>query len=219
MFLNQLDELSGNIQIHVLDISLSTLSTIENHLDKTPNEYIRWRFQFGDDREGLDKATMKLTDEESKRLEEPIEYTFKTESGQIKKEKRVISKLTGQRRETEGRKKDYEYETTWKDKGRESNSWILTDTLIKYNKLYEKLIKQIDQKISARENMFSRPLTQQNVEKHLNYTGLEPEYASHFRINALSGGQKVKVVLPQQCGINHIFLFLMNLQIILIETL
>ena len=33
--------------------------------------------------------------------------------------------------------------------------------------------------------MFSRPLTQQNVEKHLADTGLEPEYASHFRINAL----------------------------------
>jgi elongation factor 3 len=138
---------------------------------------------------------MKLTEEESNQLEEPIEYSFKTESGQIKKEKRAISKLTGQRRETEGRKKEYEYETMWKDKGRDSNSWILSDTLIKYNKLYEKVIKQIDQKISARENMFSRPLTQQNVEKHLNDTGLEPEYASHFRINALSGGQKVKVVL------------------------
>ena len=168
---------------------------IEKHLDKTPNEYIRWRFQFGDDREGLDNASMKLTEEESKQLEEPIEFSYKTESGQIKKDKRVISRLTGQRRETEGRKKDFEYETSWKDKGQESNSWILADTLIKYNKLYEKVIKQIDQKIAARENMFSRPLTQQNVEKHLADTGLEPEYASHFRINALSGGQKVKVVL------------------------
>jgi elongation factor 3 len=168
---------------------------IEKHLDKTPNEYIRWRFQFGDDREGLDNASMKLTDSESKQLEEPIEFSYKTESGQIKKEKRIISRLTGQRRETEGRKKDFEYETSWKDKSQESNSWILADTLIKYNKLYEKVIKQIDQKIAARENMFSRPLTQQNVEKHLTDTGLEPEYASHFRINALSGGQKVKVVL------------------------
>ena len=53
----------------------------------------------------------------------------------------------------------------------------------------------IDQKISARENMFSRPLTTENVERHLGDTGLESEYASHFRINALSGGQKVKVVL------------------------
>ena len=40
-----------------LDILLSTHFTIEKHLDKTPNEYIRWRFQFGDDREGLDNAS------------------------------------------------------------------------------------------------------------------------------------------------------------------
>ena len=43
--------------------------------------------------------------------------------------------------------------------------------------------------------MASRPLTTQNVEKHLGDTGLESEYASHYRIGALSGGQKVKVVL------------------------
>ena len=35
----------------------------------------------------------------------------------------------------------------------------------------------------------------ENVEKHLSDTGLESEYASHYRIGALSGGQKVKVVL------------------------
>jgi ABC-type multidrug transport system ATPase subunit len=40
-----------------------------------------------------------------------------------------------------------------------------------------------------------RPLTQRNVEEHLNDVGLAPEYGSHFRLSALSGGQKVKVVL------------------------
>ena len=53
----------------------------------------------------------------------------------------------------------------------------------------------IDQRISNKLNMASRPLTQENVEKHLGDTGLEAEYASHYRIGALSGGQKVKVVL------------------------
>ena len=38
---------------------------IEQHLEKTPNEYIRWRFQHGDDKEALAKDTMQLTDEES----------------------------------------------------------------------------------------------------------------------------------------------------------
>ena len=50
-------------------------------------------------------------------------------------------------------------------------------------------------KIANREMVAARPLTNENVEKHLNNIGLEPEYASHYRIGALSGGQKVKVVL------------------------
>ena len=43
--------------------------------------------------------------------------------------------------------------------------------------------------------MYQRPLTGPEVEKHLGDLGLQPEYASHHRISALSGGQKVKVVL------------------------
>ena len=50
-------------------------------------------------------------------------------------------------------------------------------------------------KILARESMLARPLTSQNVERHLGDVGLEAEYATHFRIGALSDGQKVKVVL------------------------
>ena len=52
--------------------------------------------------------------------------------------------------------------------------------------------------------MLSRPLTMENVEKHLSDTGLESEYASHYRMAALSGGQKVKVVLAVAIGINRI---------------
>jgi elongation factor 3 len=59
---------------------------IENHLTKTPNEYIRWRFANGDDREGCDKVTMKLSPSDEKELSQEIEYIFKNESGQIKKD-------------------------------------------------------------------------------------------------------------------------------------
>jgi len=169
---------------------------IENHLEKTPNEYIRWRFEFGDDREGLDKASMKMSEKDAEELAKPVEYKWKNEKDQIKKEMRVINRLTGTRREAEGKKKNvFEYEVNWKDKSMDSNSWFKADDLIKFHKIYEKALRLIDAKIAAREAMFARPLTQGNVEKHLNDVGLEPEYGTHFRINALSGGQKVKVVL------------------------
>ena len=168
---------------------------IESHLNKTPNEYIRWRFEFGDDREGLDKAAMKLSESDTASLAEPVEYTWKSERGEIKKEKRVIEKCTGQRKEDDNKKKCFLYEVKWKGKDNESNTWYSAEALEKFNKIYTKVIRMIDQKIANRESMAARPLTQANVEKHLSDTGLEPEYASHFRINALSGGQKVKVVL------------------------
>ena len=163
---------------------------IEKHLNKTPNEYIRWRFAFGDDREGLDKATMKLSEEDIQSLAQEIEYSFKTESGQIKKEKRVIEKCTGQRREMEGRKKEYEYEVKWADKPFDSNSWLTSVELVKFNKIYEKVIRMIDQRISNKLNMASRPLTQENVEKHLDRQRLNTQVTG---VGALCG-QKVKLI-------------------------
>jgi elongation factor 3 len=40
-----------------------------------------------------------------------------------------------------------------------------------------------------------RPFLQVNVEKHLEDVGLDREFGTHHRMSALSGGQKVKVVL------------------------
>lgn len=53
----------------------------------------------------------------------------------------------------------------------------------------------VDDSIAMRASAYGRPLTMANVEKHLEAVGLEAEFASHMRIRALSGGQKVKVVL------------------------
>ena len=168
---------------------------IENHLDKTPNQYIRWRYAFGNDREGLDKASMKLSEEEEESLRQPIEFKFKAENGSLKTEKRTIYKLTGQRRDSEGNKKLFEYEVHWENKSFEQNSWLKEADLVKYNPIYTKVVRMINQKIESQENTLRQPLTEENVERHLKEIGLESEYATHFRIGALSGGQKVKVVL------------------------
>jgi elongation factor 3 len=168
---------------------------IENHLDKTPNEYLRWRFQYGDDREGLDKASMKMSDKDMEALSSPVEWVFKNEKGDTKKDKRVIERMTANRREDPKKKKNYEYEIQWKGKGMDSNSWVSPEQLIKWNRIYEKQLRIIDAKIAAREMAYSRPLTEANVERHIADVGLEAEYGTHFRIGALSGGQKVKVVL------------------------
>merc|ERR1711998_706747 len=56
-------------------------------------------------------------------------------------------------------------------------------------------MKAVDLKLAQLAGMFIKPLSTKNVEQHLADTGLEAEYGTHFRINSLSGGQKVKVVL------------------------
>jgi len=99
---------------------------IENHLDKTPNEYIRWRYEFGEDKEGLAKDTLKLTPEEEKLQKEPI--VFAQESGPA--QKRVVEKLTGGRKD--GGKKENQYEVKWVGLSHESNSYV------KQNKLEER---------------------------------------------------------------------------------
>merc|ERR1711959_681162 len=48
---------------------------------------------------------------------------------------------------------------------------------------------------NSKMGLTSRPLTTKYVTEQLQELGLEEEYSAHVRINQLSGGQKVKVVL------------------------
>ncbi len=66
---------------------------IENHLDISANEYIHWRYANGNDREGLEKTTRIVTENE-KRMREPIVAEFVDAEGTMKKEKAIIKRLT-----------------------------------------------------------------------------------------------------------------------------
>jgi len=60
---------------------------------------------------------------------------------------------------------------------------------------WDKACKKVDVKVAQAASGMFRPLTSSNVESHLKNVGLDAEFATHHRISALSGGQKVKVVL------------------------
>jgi len=161
---------------------------IEQHLDKSPNEYIRWRYEGGEDKEARQKATAQVSPEEQKKMDKPFEVSVKLEDGSTKKEKRVVKKLMARRKV----KKEYHYEVNWKGKTMDDNSWYPRDMLEKRGFL--KWMKALDARLSASQAM-GKPLTARNVEEHLGNVGLESEHATHSRIRDLSGGQKVKVVL------------------------
>ena len=164
---------------------------IEHHLEKTPNEYIRWRYEHGSDKEGLEKVTTKLTAEDEANMAKPMIIEYKLEDGKIKQEKRVFKRFTDGRRQA-NKSKEQEYEIEWMgDSG--FKSWVLRTKLVQAG--FEKALKHCDERIAAKATQLVRPLTQKFVENHLNDVGLEAEFATHTRIGALSGGQKVKVVL------------------------
>ena len=153
---------------------------IEQHLDKTPNEYIRWRFQHGDDKEALVKDTMTLTDEEKARCKEPCVFELKDDKGNVSKVKWRIEKLTGGRKQI---KKEYEYEVQFVGMDYNSNRYVSSAKLAKWG--FEKHMKVVDEKVAQRAGAFSTPLTNVNVEKHLEDVGLDKEFGTHTRGGAL----------------------------------
>merc|ERR1711883_49150 len=60
---------------------------------------------------------------------------------------------------------------------------------------YLKIVQREDEKQAAAAGLMSKSLTQPSIEKHLADFAVDAEAASHTHISALSGGQKVKVVI------------------------
>jgi len=166
---------------------------IESHLTKTPNEYIRWRYaNNGEDKESLVKVTMQFSDEEIKLQKTPYEIQFTDEeSGKISKVKKVVAELVGGRKTN--KQKDYEYEVRYAGSSVDSGEYLPGKTLKKMG--WDKGMKAVDMKIAQRAGLYVRPLSTKNVEQHLEDCGLDKEFGTHYRLSALSGGQKVKVVL------------------------
>merc|ERR1719343_1753690 len=143
---------------------------IENHLDKTPNEYIRWRYaNNGEDKESLVKVTMQFTDEELKLQKTPYQISFTDEeTGKVSKVKKVVGELCGGRKTNKS--KDYEYEVRYAGSSVDSGEYLPAKTLKKMG--WDKAMKAVDLKIAQRAGLYVRPLSTKNVEKHLEEVGL-----------------------------------------------
>merc|ERR1712038_220377 len=89
--------------------------------------------------------------------------------------------------------KEYEYEVKYAGSTVDSGEYLGAKVLKKMG--WEKAMKAVDMKIAQRAGLYVRPLSTKNVEKHLEDCGLAREFGTHYRMSALSGGQKVKVVL------------------------
>lgn len=154
---------------------------IDHHLDKTPLEYMLWRYQTGEDLEELNKANRVMTEEEQKKM---------AEGANVIKDgvKRIIDELVARKK----LKQSYEYEVSFKGQSSAENIWMSRDELI--TRGFEKKILELDTREAQRLGLM-RPLVRREIEKHFADFGLDSEFVSHNSMRGLSGGQKVKVVL------------------------
>jgi elongation factor 3 len=183
----------GDVWMHpnarVAYVAQHAFHHIESHLDKTPNEYIRWRYENGEDKESLVKVSMVFTPEEEELQRKPFEIKDPLSGKMIKK---AVGNVGPSRRKMKNG--DFEYECRFVNEPASAEGTYLPGKLL-VKQGWDKACKAIDMRIAQSSGLQMRALSATNVEKHLQEVGLEPEFASHTRMAALSGGQKVKVVL------------------------
>ena len=184
-------EIYQHENIRIAYIKQHAFAHIDNHLDKTPSEYIQWRFQTGEDRETMDRANKIITEDDEKAMDK----IFKIEGTQ----RRVIG--INSRRKF---KNSYEYECSfalgenvgmknerWTPMMSADNAWLPRSELLAS---HQKMVAEVDMKEALASGQF-RPLVRKEIESHCANFGLDAELVSHSRMRGLSGGQRVKTVL------------------------
>merc|ERR1711998_757256 len=178
---------------------------LEKHMNKTPVQYIMWRFAGNDDKESLEFKSDELSvDEQAARAQKWCTDAVtgsvrkctdpKEDAKKAKQDEANIVEVNGVvNRRVLKKEKSFEYEVCLMYKPPECNVWIEKSTLIKMG--YLKLVQREDEKQAAMAGLQTKQLTQPGVEKHLAAFGVDAESASHTQISQLSGGMKVKVVL------------------------
>ncbi|EHN00437.1 Hef3p [Saccharomyces cerevisiae x Saccharomyces kudriavzevii VIN7] len=186
---------SGEVYTHencrIAYIKQHAFAHIESHLDKTPSEYIQWRFQTGEDRETMDRANRQINENDA----ESMNKIFKIEGTP-----RRIAAIHSRRKF----KNTYEYECSFllgENIGMKSERWVpmmsVDNAWLPRGELVEshsKMVAEVDMKEALASGQF-RALTRKEIESHCAMLGLDAELVSHSRIRGLSGGQKVKLVL------------------------
>lgn len=162
-------------------IAQHALQHVEQHKEKTPNQYLQWRYQNGDDREVHLKQTRIMSDEEKAQMAKPIDPDGRGD--------RIVEAIIGRQK----LKKTFQYEIKWQHLHPKYNSMASRDYLIEQG--FSKLVQEFDDHEASREGLGYRDLAPPVIRKHFEDVGLDGDIADHNTLGSLSGGQLVKVVI------------------------
>jgi elongation factor 3 len=181
LLLGEIEPNQGTIERHpnvcIGYIAQHAFHHIEDHLEKTPIEYVMWRYRGGYDKESINAEAFTMTEEEMN----AIKIRAKENKEMLITE--LVTRRTG--------KREHEYEA--KNDQLEITQWFTKTELIAMG--YEKMIKEKDLQIAMESQLGQRKLTTGEIQRHFDNFELGPEFAQHTKIGALSGGQKMRCTL------------------------
>ncbi|KAK9466454.1 P-loop containing nucleoside triphosphate hydrolase protein [Lipomyces arxii] len=178
----QIGKVEKHPNLRIGYIAQHALAHVEMHLEKTPNQYIQWRYANGDDREVLMKQTRILTDEDKEQLAKSIDIG----DG---KSPRNIEFIVGRQK----LKKSFQYEIKWVGHMPKYNTFLSRERLLELG--FQKMVQEFDDHEASREGLGYRQLSPPVIRQHFEDVGLDGEIADHVQMGGLSGGQLVKVVI------------------------
>merc|ERR1712151_413795 len=143
---------------------------LEKHLQRTPTDYIMWRFAGNDDKESIEFKSAELSvDEEKARAQKWCVDSVsggvrrctdpKEDANQAKADEAgaVVPEAILNRRHKK-KEKTVEYEVKWQLKPMEGNEWVEKDTLLKMG--YLKMVQREDERQAAMAGLMTKHLTQ-----------------------------------------------------------
>lgn len=174
-------------------MSQQAFELLGEHGDKTPFEYLEWRFSSGEDREAAIRAGAK----ESQNYVENHNKIFNWEKDHTK---RKVIAITG--RTKNKRTFLYECETTiGNNVGTKEEKWLPTSTTDNIQLTREQLMDSHKEMKEAfdlkliRDGPSFRPITRKAIIDHCKDIGMDQELTLYARIAGMSGGQKVRMLL------------------------
>ena len=163
-------------------IAQHSMHHLEESIDNTPLEYLQNRFYLGRDKEIAKRSSHNLSKEELA----------------ASQERGAICEIIG--RQERGKQLFYECRRA----GRKENDtdWEPVTSLMKKDEFVMKMVRNFDEKLKAMHSgMDLRPLTKEEVRKHLAEFGIDEDLAMG-KIKRMSGGQKSRLVLAAAMWIN-----------------